>query len=242
MVIPQMTKVLIAIQARSSSSRLPNKAMEMIGNRRLLDHVIESCNRAANYSNKFAYKKNYTISLALLIPTGDPLKKIYSSQMEIIEGSEEDVLSRFVDAQRTYRADFICRITGDCPLIPPFTISKHISIAVYNKYDYISNVDEECRLSLDGVDCEVISSRLLRWIGDIATSPEEKEHVTLMARKSPPIWAKRAFTAGFFDQSGLKLSVDTKEDLERVRAQYDIVGKKLQIAERLYGRDSIHRF
>lgn len=237
-----LISVLIGIQARSTSTRLPKKCFEPIGGKRLLDHVIEACNRAAKYSNKFTYRKNYTTDIALLIPEGDMIKRAFSSQAEIVEGSEYDVLSRFEKAQKKFNAEYICRITGDCPLIPPFVISKHISLAVVGEYDYVSNVDEECRLSLDGIDCEVMSRRMLRWLVENARTPQEKEHVTILARTDPPVWAKRGFTASFFDQSHIKLSVDTREDLERVREEYDRVGKKLQKAEKLYGRESIHRF
>lgn len=237
-----LINVLICIQARSNSTRLPKKCFEPIGNKRLLDHVIDACKNAAKHSNKYTYKKKYTVDVALLIPENDPIKKGFYSQCDIIEGSEFDVLSRFFKAQEKYNPDYICRITGDCPLIPPYIISKHISYAVADECDYFSNVDENCRLSLDGIDCEVISRKMMNWLESAATTPEEKEHVTILARTAPPKWAKRGFTASFFDQSGIKLSVDTKEDLQKVRSEYDSVGRKLQIAERIYGRQNIHRF
>jgi spore coat polysaccharide biosynthesis protein SpsF (cytidylyltransferase family) len=238
-----LTSVLIGIQARSTSQRLPKKCFEPIGGRRMLDHVVEACQRAAKYSNKYTYRKNYTVNIALLIPDGDIIKRAFtSSQAEIIEGPEFDVLTRFMIAQAKHQADYVCRITGDCPLIPPFVISKHISLAVMGNYDYVSNVDECCRLSLDGIDCEVMSARMLTWLNINAENPTDREHVTTLARLNPPKWAKRGFTASYFDQSGVKLSVDTPEDLEAVRKEYDRVGKKLQTAERLYGRESIHRF
>lgn len=237
-----LTSVLIGIQARSTSVRFPGKCFEPLGNKRLLDHVIDSCKRAAIYSNKYSYRKNYTTNVALLIPLNDPIKKGFSSQVDIIEGSEYDVLSRYQKAQKKYDADYICRITGDCPLIPPYIISKHISLAIVGRYDYVSNVDESCRLSLDGIDCEVISKRMLEWLCNETKSESEREHVTIRARTHPPIWSNRAFTASFFDHSDIKLSVDTIEDLQKVRDHYERVGKKLQYAEKLYGRDSIHRF
>lgn len=238
-----LISVLIGIQARSNSVRLPKKCFEPIGSKRLLDHVIDACTSAEKYLNRFTYKKNFTVNTALLIPEGDMIKTGFASQkIEIIEGSELDVLSRFVKAQEQFKSDFVCRITGDCPLIPPFVISKHISLAVVSEYDYVSNVDEDCRLSLDGIDCEVVSKRMLAWLDLNAKTAAEREHVTIAARTNPPIWAKRGFTASFFDQSAIKLSVDTRDDLERVRQEYDRVGKKLHMADKLYGRDSIHRF
>lgn len=237
-----LISVLIGIQARSTSERLPKKCYEPLGNKRMLDHVIDACKRAAQYSNKYTYKKNYTVSVALLIPEGDSIKRGFAGSCDIVEGPEFDVLTRFAVAANHYNPDYICRITGDCPLIPSYVISKHISLAVVGGYDYVSNVDDACRLALDGIDCEVISSELLAWLCGNAESDFDREHVTTLARSNPPIWAKRAFTASHFDHSTLKLSVDTKEDLEAVRTHYELVGKKLQVAEKLYGRESIHRF
>jgi spore coat polysaccharide biosynthesis protein SpsF (cytidylyltransferase family) len=244
-----LTKVLIAIQSRSSSTRLPRKcneplgtSSEPMGTKRLLDHVIDACLSAARYSNRFTKRTGVHIEVVLAIPEEDPIKHHFGSQVNVIEGPHLDVLARYMIAKEAYGADYICRITGDCPLIPPFVISKHITLATTLKYDYISNVDERCRLSLDGIDCEVMSARLLDWLDEHAETPEEREHVTQLARHSPPPWASRAFTAGFFDQSHLKLSVDTRDDLDRVRSAQLSVAQKLATAEKLYGRERIHRF
>ena len=61
------------------------------------------------------------------------------------------------------------------------------------EYDYISNVDEECRLCLDGVDCEVMSAGLLKWLNQSATDAFDREHVTTLARRAPPEWSKRGY-------------------------------------------------
>lgn len=237
-----MRKVLIAIQARSTSTRLPGKANLPLGSKRLLDHVVDSCLSAARYSNRFTRRTDVHCEVVLLVPAGDPIQQQFSDQVAVIEGPHLDVLARYVLAQESYEADYICRITGDCPMIPPFIISKHITLATTLNYDYISNVDERCRLALDGIDCEVISARLLEWLDANAETMEHREHVTQLARLKPPPWAIRAFTAGFFDQSQLKLSVDTRDDLDAVRGAQLAVTQKMQVAEKIYGRERIHRF
>lgn len=234
--------VLIGIQARSTSERLPRKAFALIGNKRMLDHVIDNCEKAAKYSNKHSARKNYTADVAVFCPTGDPIKRAFQTQAEIFEGSEQDVLERYYIGAKKFKADYLCRITGDCPLIPPYIISKHISIGVMGNYDYLSNVDEACRLSLDGIDCEVLSFRMLEWLYENAKDPLDREHVTTYARKNAPNWAKRGFTASFFDQAGIKLSVDTEDDLIAVRNEYNRVGNALREAHRRYDFDCIHRF
>lgn len=236
----QLTKVLIGIQARSTSTRLPRKAFKTIGDKMLLEHVYDACQRAAKYVNKYTLKSNIGVHVALLVPTGDEIEEVFRRCI-IVSGSESDVLSRYVKAAHQFDIDYVVRVTGDCPLIPPYLISKHITLATECEYDYISNAYGDNRTSLDGIDCEVISRKLLDWMNAEATSAYDREHVTTLAKKSPPPWAKMGCVIGFFDHSNIKLSVDTEEDLENVRSEYNSVSKHLSEAEKVFGKQSVHR-
>ena len=107
-------------------------------------------------------------------------------------------------------------------------------------YDYISNVDERFRTTLDGADCEVISRRLLDDTAQRATAPSDREHVTTLIRREPPAWAKIGVVLNHFDLSWIKLSVDTEEDLERVRRAAESAQRKHQEAAMVFGRGSVH--
>jgi len=235
----QTQNILIAIQARSGSTRLPRKAFALIGGSRMLDHVIDSCKKAAHYLTS-RRNLNLATEVVVVAPVGDPIVNEFSSRCTVIEGSELDVLSRYAGAVHTLNPDYIVRITGDCPLIPSYIISKMVTLATSNRYDYVSNVDD-FRTTLDGADCEVLSRKMFEYVQDVASIPADREHVTTIIRRCPPDWAKIGAVVGFFDHSDLKLSVDTPDDLERVRAAYDSVNKRVQEAERRYGRQAIHR-
>jgi spore coat polysaccharide biosynthesis protein SpsF (cytidylyltransferase family) len=251
------TKVLIAIQARSGSTRLPRKAFELIGERRMLDHVVDACRGAAYYLNSrtqraqqvrserggdsAANASDISVAVALLVPTGDPIAKEFGRGTAIVEGPEHDVLARYYAALERHTPDYVVRITGDCPLIPDFLIAKHITTAIKGRYDYVSNVDEETRTAIDGHDCEVVSARLLGWLHGAAEEAGDREHVTLMARREPPDWAVRGAVLNYHDQSHVKLSVDTPEDLARVRDEYNRRDAKVYRAERKFGKMSVHR-
>lgn len=237
-----LKKFLIAIQARSTSTRLPNKHVELIGGMRIIDHVIDACVRSAEYLNRHSVKYGYETQVVLLTPVGDPLGDPYKDTIDVIQGPEHDVLKRYKMAADKHNPDYIVRITGDCPLIPPFVISKHIVIAHKNGYDYLSNVDERYRTAQDGIDCEVLSRRMLDWLDEKARLPEDREHVTTMARREKPAWARCGFVCGYFDFSGIKYSIDTEEDLKRVRKEYDSIKRRFKEAQRVFGKDSIHRF
>ena len=235
-------KVLIAIQARSTSTRFPRKSFAMLGNKTVLQHVVDACNNAAIYTNKYSAKRGIFVETAVLCPSGDPIADAFKGKVLIHEGSENDVLSRYAEAAKKFSADFIVRVTGDCPLIPSFAISKHINAATENAHDYLSNIDERFRTTWDGMDCEVMSRRALEWLDTHANSEYDRQHVTPLIRKEPPHWASIGHVIGHIDFSSLKLSVDTPEDLERVREHYDKIENAKDTAQRLFGRNCVYRF
>lgn len=237
----QITNVLIGIQARSTSTRLPGKCFAMIGEKRLLDHVIDSAKSAAAYMNRYTDKSGVLVKVALLIPFEDSIGREFKRRCSIVHGPENDVLERYVKAAQEFESDYIVRVTGDCPMIPPYLISKHIKFAVINHYDFVCNCHAEMRTSLDGVDCEVMSKNMIEYLSDNAKPGQDREHVTLMAKREPPSWAKIGFVGGFFDQSGIKLSVDTQDDLDRVRREYESLNSRMSEAEKRYGKQFVHR-
>lgn len=80
------------------------------------------------------------------------------------------------------------------------------------------------------------------WLDENAKNPDDRQHVTTMIRREPPRWAKMGIVIDYLDLSELKLSVDTKEDLERVREAYNRVKSKTEYGKQKYGKSNIHRF
>ncbi len=230
--------VLIAIQARSGSTRLPNKAFELINGKTMLDRVIETCKKASSYINNNTPTRTRVV---VLTPHNDPIVEEFKDRCEIIEGPEFDVLTRYVQALDTYKAGAVVRITGDCPLIPSWIISKLITLREVKNYDYISNTDPRFRTALDGADCEVISGRMMEYAGKEAKDAYDREHVTTFIRRCPPDWAKMSCVVNHFDHSEVKLSVDTKDDLERVRHAFSSANEKYQQAVLTFGHQAVHK-
>lgn len=235
--------VCIGIQARSTSERFPKKIFELIDNKPLLKHVIDACDKAAFYLNRHTYKTRIRVSHVILCPYKDELIPSFSQGVMVIQGPEDDVLTRYVIMARKLEAAYIVRVTGDCPLLPHYLISKLINLAVINEYDYCSNVDEKTRTSIDGYDVEVMSRRALEWANENAKDPSLREHVTQILRSNQiPSDFKTSTVVNFLNQSHIKLSVDTPEDLERVRVEYERVKVPTDRAESLFGRNHVHKF
>lgn len=209
-------KVIIGIQARSGSKRLPGKVLEFIDDATMIGHVVAAARAAARYINRSSNQTKVSCQHCVLIPKGDPIAGRLQGNA-VIEGEEDDVLGRYALMFQEYKPDYIVRITGDCPLIIPQVISKHVFCAVQSGLDYLTNSMEKYRTHPDGWDCEIISAKLFQWVIETAESAHDKEHVTTLIKTSRPNWAKVGVVMGHIDLSHIKVSVDTIEDLSVVR-------------------------
>jgi spore coat polysaccharide biosynthesis protein SpsF (cytidylyltransferase family) len=114
-----MKGVWTVIQARLGSTRLPRKVLLPFGDGLLIDAVYE---RAAQLGPP----------VALAIPRDDAelARKCIGRGWVYTEGSECDVLSRYVEAARQLRADHVVRVTADCPFLDVeagrWTIQEHL--------------------------------------------------------------------------------------------------------------------
>lgn len=227
------TTVSIIVQARSTSTRFPGKIFELIGNRQVLERVMDTCVHASKYINNMTAQTGRVCDVAIVTPTGDRLIEQYS-RYKIIEGSESDVLSRYLKAAAELKSDYVVRITSDCPFVPSFTITSAVNFSIKERLDFVTNADPRYRTSPDGYDVEVISKRLLEWLGENAKKPEHREHVTSYLVEAMPPWAKKADIIGFADFSGVKLSIDTPEDLKRLTDMYKDIYSKVNTSPRAF--------
>jgi spore coat polysaccharide biosynthesis protein SpsF len=241
MISSAITRITIGIQARSTSVRFPKKVFADLCGKPVLQWVIDAAKSSARYMNR-PYMPT-SVEVCLLIPHKDEIRDVFHKQVHIIEGDEDDVLSRYKSCLDFYNTDYVVRITGDCPLISAEVISNCINTAVKNKYDYLSNVDPECRTAFDGEDVEIISADLLRYIDKHAREKYDREHVTPFVRNTilPEEFTINAIV-GSVDKSKIKLSLDTPEDLERIKREAINLMEKEANARKKNGNKTPHRF
>jgi len=239
----EITKVCFGIQARSTSSRFPGKILKEIEpGKSMLRVVIDNVDSSAFYLNRRADRTRVNATVAVLVPKGDPAVKIAQQRSIVIEGSEYDVLSRYYELAERMDSDYVVRITADCPMVPPWLMSDHILIAVKRGYDYCSNVFEAVRTALDGHDVEVISRAAIKWAHENATEPSDREHVTTILRSAKrPAWMKVGCVMHRVDESHIKKSVDTPEELERAKDELRRLKEKMILAEHMFGKDHVHK-
>lgn len=132
-------------------------------------------------------------------------------------GSEDDVLDRYLMAAKTYDADVVVRITGDCPLVDPSLVDEIICKFKTSSVDYLSNISPASYP--DGIDIEVFTFEALANAAAEAASPHDKEHVTPYIRESG------AFNIGNHryseDLSGLRWTVDEPADFKVISSVFN---------------------
>ena len=203
-------KVVAVVQARMASSRLPGKVLMDVGGMPLVAHTLRRLAAAERIDEVVLATSDR--------PADDPLAALAQERgVAHHRGSETDVLRRVHDAAVGRRADVVVRITGDCPLLDPAVVDRVVDalLAAPEPCDYASNVI--ARSYPKGLDAEALWMDVLRRIDRIATSQSAREHVTWFAYgERPDLFVLRSVEVDE-DHADLNWSVDTQEDLDRVR-------------------------
>jgi spore coat polysaccharide biosynthesis protein SpsF (cytidylyltransferase family) len=225
-----MIKTAIGIQARLASTRLEQKSFRTIGNKNLVDHIIDRVSRSVDWFQRKnpGYK---SFEVCLLVPEEEKIewmnyKNNSLEEFRVIAGPMDNVFQRYVRMAEILRPDYIARLTADCPFIPSPLISKMISLAIKNRYDYLTNSFEEVRTMLDGHDCEVMSIKCFAWLARELKknpSPEDLEHVTTYLKRNwiGQAWMRKGVMSTNLDYSDQKESVDTIEDFLKVKKMHE---------------------
>ncbi len=161
--------LIAIIQARNSSVRLPNKVLADLAGKKALERVIERTIASGICSQVVVATSNRNEDQSIF-------NLCRSMHTECYRGDLNDVLDRYVQTARLYKADAVIRITGDCPLIDPHVIHHVVTVFKNGNYDYVSNVVR--RSYPDGLDVEIVAREALERIHKEAVSHADREHVT----------------------------------------------------------------
>ena len=196
-------RIVAIIQARMGSKRLPGKVMKIINNKPILEIIIERL-KLSNRINEIVIATSSKPENALIKEYFN--KKGFNCEM----GSENDVLSRFYNAAKKYKADVVVRITGDCPFVDADVVDSVIDNFFESNVDYCSNVSPPS--FPDGMDVEVFNFKSLEIAFNKTHDLSDREHVTTYMRSSDKFKkSNKLFTQ---DLSKLRWTLDEKEDLE----------------------------
>ena len=207
--------IVCIMQARTGSTRLPEKILKKLNNKTVLEHDIERV------------LKSKTIDKLVIATTRNKnddiivdIAKNYS--IGFFRGSENNVLSRYYNAAKKYNANIVIRITSDCPLIDPEIIddmvNEFVKINNFEKLDYLSN--KIIMTYPRGLDVEVFSFEALEKTFLEATKKYEKEHVTPYIYLNQNIFIVKNYENDI-DYSMFRWTLDTEEDFLLIKTIYD---------------------
>lgn len=211
-------RVVIIIQARMGSSRLPGKVLLNLGGRSVLEQEAIRASRSA-------------LAHALVIatttdPADDPIEELcHQNGYACFRGNVYDVLDRYYQAARSSQADVIVRLTADCPLIDPQVIDDVLRQFMASGADFACNrlPPPWKRTFPIGLDVEVCSFAALERAWNEAEIKYEREHVMPYLYDTPGRFKVTVLDAED-DQGALRWTVDTPQDLEMLRQFWALLG------------------
>lgn len=168
--------VLAIIQARMGSTRLPGKVLKPLAGMPAIEHVVRRVRKADTVNDCLVATSIEAENLPLI-------SFVSGLGIRVFVGSEHDVLDRFRQAVRLFEAEYIVRITADCPVIDPAVVDQVVELHLSQDASYTSNIDPPSYP--DGLDVEVINRNALERAWQEADQLHEREHVTpyIRARK-----------------------------------------------------------
>lgn len=161
-----MVNTLCVVQARLTSSRLPNKVLMTLGDSNL--SILEHVNQRLNMS-KHIDKVVFAIPDSQM---NDPLAFFMDGKgIEYTRGSEDNVLERFYQCAIKYNPKIVIRATCDNPFVD-WKLADYL-LDNFKDVDYVC-----CKDAPLGTSVEVFTFESLKNAYLSATSIPEKEHVT----------------------------------------------------------------
>ena len=214
----ELNTVLIT-QARYGATRLPGKVLKEINGKSLLKIHLErlkKCDKISEIVVATTTKKEDDIIFKKSIEWG-----FLSSR-----GSELDVLDRYYNTAKDRNADWIVRVTSDCPLIDADLVDKVISFTQENGLDYGANILIENYP--DGQDVEVFKFSALETAWKNAVLFSDREHVTPYIRNNSDFKGGSIFNALNFpcdsSYSKIRMTVDEARDFDLIKILIDNLG------------------
>ena len=219
--------MIIIIQARTGSTRLPNKVLlPFYKNKTILDIICERLS-----------KNKYFIPVCIATTNNsndDILYNKYKDNTDILcyRGDENNVLSRFIDCAEYFNKKTIIRVCSDNPFISLKYMEYLIDIYLENNKDYISysiNGEKCCMKSHIGIFSEIVSLNSLKTAIIETKEKHFLENVTEYVYENTDKFLVKLINENFSSSiiNDIRLTLDNKDDFDNLTKIY----KSLDIKE-----------
>ena len=221
----QEQNIILIIQARMGSTRLPKKMMLDLAGAPLLERILERVKRV-RLINK----------IVVAIPVNeqdDVLEQVtLKCKVECFRGSENDLVDRYYQASKKFRADLILRLPADNPIPEPDEYDSLITYHCQSNNDFSSNIYNFMGNGYpDGIGVEIFTFNSLEYIWKNVNNPYYREHIAInyydYLNNEPPKHTN--FKVGTINcpteisRPDLVLDVNTQEEYLFIKQLYDYI-------------------
>ena len=209
-------KVVTVVQARTGSTRLPNKVLRPLAGAALLQRMVERVQAAELVG---------TVVVATTTEPGDdPIEALCATAgIVCYRGDPLDLLDRHYQTGLAHGATAVVKIPSDCPLIDPRIIDRVLAHFLNHSgaFDFVSNLHPASYP--DGNDVEAMTMDALATAWREATRPLEREHTTPYLWENPDRFrlGNVLWETGLDYAKSHRWTIDYEEDYQFIRAVYD---------------------
>lgn len=211
-----MSRNLIIIQARLSSTRLPGKVLMPIWNDKSL--LALQVNRIKELGIPFVLATTTSCSDDQLVSWAN------DAGVEVFRGSEENVLERFISCAKKFKAINLIRVCSDNPFIQLDQLTNYLD-KIAAGVDYISFCNSQCIPAIKthwGLFVEGVSLTALEKAQKLLIGHTDRffysEHVTNFVYGHPDIFQVKLEMAPeiLAKRNDLRFTIDTAEDFKNM--------------------------
>lgn len=208
-----MNKTKIIIQARTGSTRLPQKMiLPFYENEGIFSLLLKKLTAT--------FGKNDIILATSINPNNDILVDIAKRyEVNYYRGSENDVLQRFIDAANEFKADKIIRVCADNPFLDMDFLNFLLQNFEKTECDYMSFSTSEGTPTIKthyGFWAEAVKLSTLNKVKSMTDENLYHEHVTNFIYANKDVFDVRFFNIDkeIENHDDIRLTIDTKTDFD----------------------------
>ena len=218
-------KVVLIVQARMGSTRLPGKSMMDLAGAPLVGRILERVKRA---------KKIHKIVLATSDQEKDNILESLANDYDVscFRGSENDLVDRYYQAAKFHGANIVLRLPADCPFPEPSEYDRLIEYHLKNNYDFTSNIYPFMNNGYpSGIGVEAFNYDVLEKVWEFENNPIKREHIALnffdyINNKIPdqsPFSISTILCPKKMSRPDIDIDINTEEDYLLVKRIYEDV-------------------
>jgi len=199
--------VLVVVQCRFGSTRLPGKALLPLAGTTMLGFLLRRLSAGLDPAW-------FRLVTATTLRGDDDQVAAEAARhgVAVVRGETDDLVARFVRCLQAYPASVVVRVTADNPLTSPRSITEMVDLMRCLKADYA-----RCQGFPLGASADALTAEALRRMHGLALSGAQREHINKHVLDNPGEYAVAELVAqGAEARPELSMTVDTPEDYARM--------------------------